>query len=266
MDRNSPTRHQVIWLALAVLALVSPLKAGAWGLSTELNESWAQARMVFPALRQKKILFCIKNEEPARFDSDSIALQVESALRLWLEPVAAMGITGIEVARVECSAGNFNLLVQLGKETQYTGLGSYQLSSWDDAHYYSLVKFDSGFVSDYGGKKTSITDFQKFSRNLASQNAQIQHISFAAPKTVFGFSQEQSLDSNQVFWSTYPSLIHELGHSFGLCDTYEAPEKDQCDPAYSSATHPSSVMKESNFFYLTPDDVTAIQHLFQRFR
>ncbi|MGZ3733330.1 MAG: hypothetical protein ACXVC0_00140 [Bdellovibrionota bacterium] len=266
MDRNLPTRHRISLLALALLAFACPLRVNAWGLSTELNESWAQARIVFPALHQKKILFCIKNEDPSRFDSDSIALQVESALRLWLEPVAALGITGIEVARVDCAAANFNLMVQLGQETQYTGLGSYQLSSWNETHYYSLVKFDSGFVSDYGGKKTQITDFRKFTRNLAGESAQIQHISFAAPQTVFGFSQAQSLDSNEVFWSTYPSLIHELGHSFGLCDTYEATEKDQCDPAFSSATHPSSVMKESNFFYLTPDDVTAIQRLFQRFR
>ena len=250
-----------IFACLLVMFYASP--AFAWGLSTELNESWAKARLVFPAIQQKLIRYCLKNETPARFDSDSVALQVESALRLWL---TAAGADDVKILRASCT-GSFNLLVQLGEEKRWKALGSYQLSSWDRSHYYSLVKFDSGFASAYGGVKTPITDFGQFSRAPASsESALLKLVSLDEPQTVQAFAKTQNLDPSKVFWSTYPSLIHELGHSFGLCDTYDATIKDQCDPAYSSPSQPSSVMKDSTYFYLTPDDVTAIKRLFERFR
>jgi hypothetical protein len=237
--------------------------AFGWGLSTELNESWARARLAFPAMQKREITYCLKNEAPERFDSASVALQVESALHLWL---AAAKIDYVKITRLSSCTGSFDLMVQIGNESRWKGLGSYQLSSWDQVHYYSLVKLDSGFTSLYGTTKTPILDFRQFSPDLAAESAQLKRVSIEEPQTVQGFAKAQGLDPNVVFWSTYPSLIHEIGHAFGLCDTYEATIKDQCDPAFSSATQPSSVMKDSTYFYLTPDDVTAIQHLFARFR
>lgn len=255
--------NSLLFLAFFALRAVP---AFAWGLSTELNESWAQARLVFPALQQKTIRYCIKNEVVARFDSDSIALQVEAALRLWLEPLKAQGVDGVAVERVPCEAGNFNLLVQIGEETEWKTLGSYQLSSWDDTHYYSLVKLDSTFLSQIGGKGYPIADFKEYAGSLADEAALIRDSSREHPQTVPAFAAAHHLDPYAVFWSTFPSLLHELGHSFGLCDTYDAPVKDQCDPKYSSQANPSSVMKDSNYLYLTGDDVTAIKALFARYR
>jgi len=180
--------------------------------------------------------------------------------------VSAAGAEDVKISRLPNCSGSFHLLVQIGEEKRWPGLGSYQLSSWDKTHSYSLVKFDSGFVSNIGGSKTPIVDFRRFSRDPAAISAQLKRISVEEPQTVQAFAKASTLDPNAVFWSTYPSLIHELGHSFGLCDTYEAPMKDQCDPAYSTPEQPSSVMKDSTYFYLTTDDTTAIQRLFQRFR
>jgi len=248
---------------VGLLGILSAQAAFGWGLSSELNESWAGARLVFPALREKAITYCLRNEAPDRFDNESVALQVESALHLWL---SAAGAEDVKISRLPNCSGSFHLLVQIGEEKRWPGLGSYQLSSWDKTHSYSLVKFDSGFVSNIGGSKTPIVDFRRFSRDPAAISAQLKRISVEEPQTVQAFAKASTLDPNAVFWSTYPSLIHELGHSFGLCDTYEAPMKDQCDPAYSTPEQPSSVMKDSTYFYLTTDDTTAIQRLFQRFR
>lgn len=249
-----------------LLLLLAPGIAGAWGLSTELNESWAQARLVFPALRHGAIRYCVQNEAPTRFDTESVAIQVAAALRLWLSAVHDLGGADVKVERVSCVVGEFDLLVRLGPETQWKNLGSYQLSSWDDKHYYSLVKFDTGFLSPIGGKSYAIEDFKNYSGGLAGEAELIRRVSVDHPETVQAFASERQLDPNAVFWSTFPSLLHELGHSFGLCDTYDSTVKDQCDPAFASATQPSSVMKDSNYLYLADDDVTAIRRLFQRFR
>ncbi len=251
---------------LQLVGLQSPSNAFAWGLSTELNEPWASARLVFPALKYREIKYCIQNGEPARFDTDSMALQIESALGLWLAPLVKIGIGPIKVSRVNCESGNYNILLQIGAEVQWKNLGSYQLSQWEGDHYFSLVKFDTGFLSQEDGGEYPITDFKTYAGGLAGEPNIIQSVSFARPSSLRDFSLHAQLDYRSVFWSTYPSLIHELGHSFGLCDTYEAKLKDACDPNYSSALQPESVMKDSSFFYLTDDDVTGIQRLFLRFR
>jgi hypothetical protein len=243
-----------------------PASAHAWGLSSELNESWATARLVFPTLREHELRYCIKNEVPARFPDASLATQTEAALRLWLDQVR--DLTGVvTIKRVPCDGGNFHILLLMGEETQWKGLGSYQLSSWDDAHYYSLVKFDTGFRYNAGpGHDVAITDFLRYAPAGANPPEFLRRISSVRPETVPAFSASRKLDESEVFWSTFPSLLHELGHSFGLCDTYDATVKDQCDPKFSSDAHPSSVMKDSNYLYLTADDITAIRALFKRFK
>lgn len=251
--------------AVALLLSAEP-RAHAWGLSTELKESWATARLVFPVARERRIRYCIRNEAPARFNDASVALQIESALRFWLEPLKAQGITGVKIERVPCSGRKFHLLVQFGEEKRWPALGSYQLSSWDDRHYYSLVKFDAGFTARIGGKSYPIVDFRGYASSLKAEEALIRRPAQAKPQSVPDFAKARNLEEGAVFWSTFPALLHELGHSFGLCDTYDATMKDQCDPALSSAEQPASVMRDANYLDLTPDDATAIRRLFENYR
>jgi hypothetical protein len=248
-----------------LLLLLLPASACAWGLSSELNQSWAPARLVFPILKEKEIRFCIHNGEPARFDSAGMALQVESALRLWLLPLEEIGVKGVKILEVGCEAGNPHLVVEIGPENQWPGLGSYQLSVQEGDRFYSRVKFDSGFGSQVGGETYPILDFSDFAKEGGLADL-LTEVSLRHPATVGSFAVSHNARYFSVFWSTFPSLIHELGHSFGLCDTYDAPIKDQCDPAFSSNSQPSSVMKDSTYFFLTDDDVTGIRALFRRFR
>ncbi|MFW7377264.1 MAG: hypothetical protein ACOH5I_00470 [Oligoflexus sp.] len=65
---------------------------------------------------------------------------------------------------------------------------------------------------------------------------------------------------------TFPVLVHEFGHVWGLCDQYEGPSN--CDPRHSSR-HPAldSIMAASssiNKIYLTDDDITGIRELAKR--
>ena len=90
--------------------------------------------------------------------------------------------------------------------------------------------------------------------------------------TVGEFSAWAFMPYGVAYNSTYPLLIHELGHSFGLCDTYEnSPEMavSNCSDVHASASsaadQPFSIMQSWRVFYLTPDDRDGIVALFQRF-
>jgi len=146
--------------ALASLfGLLYASSAFAWGLSTELNEPWAQARLVFPALQQKRITYCLKNEvagplprgergAPGGERPPPLAFRRRRRRRKNLPHAVHRRLPP---------------LVQLGQEKRWKGLGTYQLSSWDQSHYYSLIKFDSGFRRFLRGTKIPITDFRHFS-------------------------------------------------------------------------------------------------------
>jgi hypothetical protein len=60
----------------------------------------------------------------------------------------------------------------------------------------------------------------------------------------------------------YLTLLHEIGHTFGLCDMYNS-QVHQCDPNLMSEDRPDSVMKVSNKFYLTDDDKAGIRKAFE---
>jgi hypothetical protein len=55
----------------------------------------------------------------------------------------------------------------------------------------------------------------------------------------------------------YESLLHELGHSFGLADTYDE-ATGGCKPG-----QPSAVMCDSNFQSLQPDDILGAREAFR---
>lgn len=64
---------------------------------------------------------------------------------------------------------------------------------------------------------------------------------------------------------TLRTILHEIGHVWGLCDQYEGVEN--CDPRYSIAKNHDSVMGAAQFgnrIYLTNDDITGLRKYGER--
>jgi hypothetical protein len=249
-----------LFISIQVLAPA----AHAWGLTTDLNIGWLNAQLVNHVIQQHEIDYCVQIEDP-RFAQGTIERQVAAVLPLWLKPLEDQGIHGIAIRAVSCENGNFNLKIELGPEANYKTLGSYQLPQYQNGHFYSLVKVDSEYLYAGNGKSYPIVDFETFVPSGTSLDSLMHFVSIDQPATVQAFAATQRLDYTAVFWSTYRLLIHEIGHSFGLCDTYPSQVHVHCDPAFMSADQPSSVMYDSNYFYLTQDDITGIKALFARY-
>jgi hypothetical protein len=242
-----------------------PTGARAWGLSVDLNNGWLDSQLVTHVIQSKAITYCVDIQD-SRFALGTLERQVEMALSLWLKPLESLGIQGVAIRAVSCSDPSFNLKIQLAHESQYTDIGSYQTPQREGSHAYSLVKVDSDFRYVADGKTYEIVDFENFVPAGRSLGSLLGYISVVQPMTAQQFTDFLGGDYYAVFWSTYRLLIHETGHSFGLCDTYDSQVQKRCDPAFRTPTQPSSVMKDSNYFYLTDDDVAGIQALFRRYQ
>jgi hypothetical protein len=249
---------------IALIELFSVSAAFGWGLLTDLTQNWAGAPLAYSVLLKGSINYCIAIEDP-RFRHDSIKTQIEMALGLWLRAAAGAGVGAVKLIESECSAGGFDLKIKLGR-AEIVNAGAYRLGIQDHGRYYWLVAVDSNFLYPENGKTYPIVDFDTFLQPGQSLEETVNRISVDSPTTTQEFAKSLGKVHDAVFWSTYPIFIHEFGHVLGLCDTYAAQIKTQCDPKFMSADQPPSVMQTSTFFYLTDDDIAGVTALFNRYK
>jgi len=63
---------------------------------------------------------------------------------------------------------------------------------------------------------------------------------------------------------TFTTIIHEIGHAFGLGDEYAGGLQQNNNINYMSSNTNKSIMKDCNIFYPTIDDVIGLTYLFDR--
>ena len=260
-------RRIVLAVALALGLHSAPRIAHAWGHLKGFNEEWRDAYLIQKALERSEILYCLDPQNPADFPATSLAAQVEAAMSLWLNAIADDHPGTVQVRQVPCTDHSFNLRIFVGPESQYKTLGSYQLESLDGERWYSLVKINTDFRDrDDDGTSVAIVDFSALLARVPLSFDEAFSTLRAQPMLVSAFADLERLSYVATFWSSYRSFVHEFGHSFGLCDTYGGYVEKDCDPHFRSDEQPSSIMKDSRYFYLTEDDREGVRRLVQRFR
>ncbi len=270
--------------ALAILtACICSLtgsRAMAWGMMTSLNGPHKKAHLVFPVYEHHSINYCLrldrKTVAAGHFHYRSVNIEIRMALRQWLNAVKK--ITGfVEISRVRCFSPKLNLMVTIGPKPSGTvdKDPSFSWAEWNTGfreYYHAFVI--STYRYFYNGTSYPTYDLQYVVKQyLASKNLTLRGFikMISADQTSFdtiaGFVQPQwGYASKPVVYNTsYGDLLHEFGHAFGLCDTYNV--KLNCDPDHVSNWYyqPKSVMSAGNFLHLSTDDIAGIRHLFLRF-
>jgi len=233
-----------------------------------------KGHLLYHAIVQHKIIYCIsiEPEAQAEFSTRSLEIQTEEALRLWLDAVPDFSYSGgkVQVVRTDCDSKKYDLRLDI--KHLAADLSSYQVvdPSIPGEPLHSQVFINTKWVFQaVDGKGYSFTDFFKLAPpdvNLENFRAYLQSLeskNFVIDDLIA--STKKTKDA--IFWTTYKNLLHEIGHSFGLCDT-RTPDliRRQCDPNFTPLVQSEhAVMYEPLQFYLTPDDLSGIRSLFARF-
>jgi hypothetical protein len=130
---------------------------------------------------------------------------------------------------------------------------------------YTKVTLNTAYIYSSGSKQYGPIDFIKFANNDLTLQKNEMDLLALKQMTIAEFSATRKIDWLAVYYSTYKMLIHEFGHSFGLCDAHNAQVNDSCDSKFSSRDQPPSIMRDAKFFYLTGDDIIGIKRLFARY-
>jgi len=255
------------FLFIVAISMLFPTFAWAWGLSEALNHPWGKARLVFSVMNGNSINYCLQIADTGLFQDQSISQQIEKALHLWLEPLRELGIHNTIISRVSCDSPLLNLWVKVGPDADFPSLYAYNMEqkNANGAYTYTKVTLNTAYIYNSGSKQYGPIDFIKFANNDLNRQKKEMDLLSLKQMTLAKFSATRNIDWLAVYYSTYKMLIHEFGHSFGLCDDYSAQAIDSCDSKFSSRDQPPSIMRDAKFFYLTGDDIIGIRRLFARY-
>lgn len=244
--------------------------AYAWGHLKYLNNEWGDSALIHRVLDDHAISYCIDIKDN-RFNYKSIETQLKMALLLWLKPLEDVGIFGVSVLSTDCLKNSFDLKIEIGPDFTYPNLSAFNSTENDNQHKYSLIKINSAYVykDDDNNKIYEQIDFEKIVPKDQNLREFLQDISIVNLTTPDDLSDRLKLDSRTVYMATYNSILHELGHSFGLCDLGKESINVNCDPLYMSVgpneIQPKAQMNDANYFYLTDDDKEGLKSLVSRF-
>jgi len=273
MESNSKLRESQVFRLVQALATFAFIVTGlssscvlAWGhIDTLQNPKWVESHLVLPTIRNKEIKYCltIDPKHLQEFPVKSMKLQVESALRTWLIPVQNAGLIGdVKITRVKCDTNKYDLKVDMGPESKYPELGAYQIERNDNGRPFSLVRINTEF--EWEGFK--YIDTYKIFKLESIQDLKGMLAGFEALREleVTEFATANTVERNQLFWTTQRVFLHEIGHAYGLCDTIPT-QRQNCDSNYLTEQTEGSVMSNSMYMTLTKDDEDGIISLFKRF-
>ena len=233
-------------------------------------QSRDRSRLILSLIQKHpQIHFCL-NVKNDRFSDESLQIQVESSIALWLKPLKRVGISSVEVMRVPCNditpvgLDGVDLAVVV-EDDPNPKLTSYQQEVDAGDEEVPVIHLLTSFRVD---EHVTVDDFIRYLPKGMTLQQTLFEITFQNPTNIFDYSQKFGFDYRVIYQSSYPTLIHEMGHAFGLCDTYKQVFPKFCDPQYMSSlkqmSQPPSVMRDSDAFYLKKDDLIGLEALFTR--
>jgi hypothetical protein len=228
----------------------------------------AEAYLPYAVLRRHAIKFCVHNTKPDRFLTRSIEIQTETGLRLWLSAVKSTS-GSVAIATVECTAPDCDLIVDISdyRDNSHKNVPTFEAAIDFKGRTIAAVAINTAFKGPgIDGLIYSVVDFVIATTNGVSGLPDLLNSVSVGPSrtNLEDFAKATSNPYDGVYFSSYHSILHELGHAFGLCDTNtKSLSFHQCSQSSFSGqvgrSQPDSIMKTSNYFYLTDDDVAGVQ-------
>lgn len=266
--RRSQSKH--LYLARdALLSLFIAQSVHAYGYAVDLTDQGGLGHLVFTTSKAHQINFCvaIDNSVKTRFEDSSIEAQTRSALGLWTNALTEASLKHISIFRVPCDSPKLNLMVEVIPEGA-TRFSAHQAVITEGERSYSRVRINTNYEYGLDGEYRRVFDFGALV-DKSPKPISVERLVADASAPDVDLSQVANwarMKEQQIRMSSYPILIHEFGHSFGLCDTIDEEITATCKldtlSVPSGTEQPESVMKSDGSMHLLDDDIAGINALY----
>lgn len=254
-------------IAIALVLAISGQFAAAWGLSTQVESSiYRQYLLAAKTLKNKRLFYCVELSPDFESHRKSIEAQTEAAVVAWWTPVKDKISPDSIVDVAKCGDRKVDLKVVVG---HFGVNGDVHIAgARNDDRTYSLpieiVEINLDYPFDYLGQIVFASDFSDIvGRTHRELNSFLDQFILRQDYYLTEFAAQYHLDPAPIEASTWSILLHEIGHTFGLCHTYSM---KSCSDRYRlqlpESSQPESIMKQGGFVSLASDDIEAINNLF----
>lgn len=260
----------VACLTTAALAL-SAATAYAHGMKAEYLNGMYKASLFYPALTKGEIKYCVEVPEGDRWSKASVAAQVETSMRVWMNATGDATLSRVKLTQVSCKGREANLRLTIGvTETPDLDFLGYQISRNENGYYYNDLRLNTTRVcsntADTRARVLQDTGYLMFRQSARDKNKVARQLEKMSSGTLEGNASTVGLMPGDLLCSTHLILVHEMGHAFGMCDTYGKYAAEQCAYPASRSNHPKSVMQMGFSFNLYPDDIEGIREVYEYVR
>jgi len=247
-----------IW-AMVLATSIVPSLCFAWGHWKGVDsKKWGYAYLAYRAIDQGKIRFCVENRHPEYYSTRSLTAQIQIALTMWVKAGTEHPVL---VEEVKCSSNQGDLIVDIGPQEKWDfKTNAISTLVRRDSQYKALIKIHTRYFD------ATPLDFLELMDRDFEKMVQVLMNSQSSALTSERLTEMTGLRSFAFHNSTFRILLHEVGHSFALCDTYRSSETPDCDPNFTALTQVPGVMGEYNFYHLNNDDIESIRRMFERTR
>lgn len=230
------------------------------------TDKYRQAYLAWHVLVRQRIRYCIIIDPSVapNFQRESIKLQLESSLVTWLSVVKEKyGMP--RLIEVPCTSKKFELQLFVGPDRAFPNLFAHQgivfLSGRPAIAIILNTEFKDGDRAPVMDMEDTmpflgIKDMKRLSDTLAKIRSQ-------PALSIEKFAKQYGAIPDFLTLTTYPTLVHEIGHAFGLCDSAPSGFKN-CDPAYLKPPYENTVMSDAAYVTPTRDDEEGIISVFDR--
>ncbi|MCZ6765080.1 MAG: hypothetical protein O7C63_09125 [Alphaproteobacteria bacterium] len=260
-------RQAIFGFLLAAVLAAGTGGAYGWGHLPELRGEEGRAHLVFAVLERATIGYCTDTEKPD-FNLDDLDIQVEGALKVWLAAVEDLldgTLDGPVTVEKNCDPATLDLMVTVGPIDVRPSAYGRQLLVPFAGRTISRIWINDAPVHGNPVRRTNIFDFDPDAATPSAKQAFLDRMRDGG-KNLSQLAVEFGLETTLPLTSSiYQTLIHETGHSFGLCDLKEGVFEVRCDPRFRTVPNQNAVMSTAGALNLTFDDREGIRALFNRF-
>jgi hypothetical protein len=246
------------------LCLLFASKGMAWGL-LDPTGYWRKATITYKLKQTNTITYAVSVANNDRIDENSISIQAEVAMGLWLNAVPELENRNIRMIQVEKDSDP-DLMIAVdffGQKEKMVNKVDTGVGTHPSGKLFKRIRINLDFHLESNGSSSVEQDVKVLFRNdLGSLKENLIAVS-SKKMTLRDIEKINNVERNLAWFNTFTSLIHEIGHTFGLCDMYKE-NIATCNPDFISpnACQVPSVMREY-YFFLQEDDIEGIRKAFE---
>jgi hypothetical protein len=250
---------------LLVVAMITsvPDSSWAWGAMKWLfGNGFSELYLARNVLEKRPIYYCVVIYSPGTTTDASLDAQVRLAMTMYSSALDPKGIPSALV-RVSCEDPRRQLHITMARDASPSLAYVAPCRDKDRVRLHMVLNLTS---SDREGVSLLSDTLKLFDGGISQLRQSIGPAGDSRALTPAAFARVHGISTEVQRGSSWPTILHEMGHAFGLVDTYSGLWNEQADLRLLSKTQGIGVMSGMGYMNFMKDDLDGLRAIREAIR